>query len=1339
MRLKSLLGDYTTPPFVVTTKVDVTGQMPPLALSPEDKYLQHYTFAEEVFSPFERIVDIILDSNVYYELNAQVLATSSRTDPRKLRILATALGTTITGQRLYNEADKVILHRHQTSGEGRDPEAHVAAVIQELEGAQIDQPCQHPAAEGLSPLEIENLTRFFKLEALGVEEENTNEPQDEAAALEIMHRVSYFDPDKKRYVTDFLWRPGAKELIEPCTQMALTMAKKTYARVVKDGMQDQVDAAFQQMIDIGYAKRIPESELRPKDHPIIYLGVFPVYRLKGIKTSSSTPVRLVVNSAQKDRNGRDFNSFFYSGKCYIPSIVKMLMHFRVNRYVAIADISKFFYQTAMEEKTGAHDLIRFWYRFKGEEEFSAYRATRLTFGHISAPSQAHFSAKLHSDAHQEVFPLAHTVINQFMYVDDLLDADDDRVIVIKTLIELDKLLPMASMHITKIACNDPDVLNEARICEERRSPKLIHSFLGSPWETKKDVLICGLSAVVSDHIAQAGNQSRDTMRTLASIGARYFDILGFCCPAVFTIKLLQVECWRRKYTWNTTLEDDLSTKLEAWKTSAVQMRDVEVTRYLPLRQYPYDLVILGDASKDGICVTAYARIEYPDKVRLHLIHAKTKVSPLKGKTYEDYAITISRMELLALATCVRISIFLKDFLPTPPRKTYLFTDSTCTYYRVQKNPGIHRPWICNRLRYIQQNFDVQDIFHVAGNLNPSDAGTRLYMPHHLPDNALWWDGPAFLRKPVSEWPRTPKALTAKEAKMQNELDLKELRPKAQLPDLVLFIQPACARPMPLDTLVDRHEKWSKIVRIHAYLLRFLVRTFPKLQQYSALLKTFAAASKLKGFVNKVEFSVAEMCLVRRAQQKAFAADFIADQMGGYDLKLSSKLVPYDAFVDEVGLVRARTRLLLSTKLTYAQKLPVILPQGSTVSEKLILHTHVSLGHCPKSVAYYHLLQNFLIIGGRNQVYKIIHQCTTRGCQVPRSLRQPYAQLPAERSDMSEVFRAIAVDLCGPFFVVADCAHGSACSRCAELRHISRMVSNKKTKPPLVKRWILTATDLATRAVHLELLEDQGVESFMLGFTRLCSRKGTPAVVYSDNGSNFKKANEDLKAYYKSLKWSEIEEKTAQQGVEWRFSPAYSSSTLGVVERLNRTTRNALSVSLHATKLTNREFETNMIAAEAIINSRPIIIPESGDEWESVSPSQLLLGRHLKNSFFDHRKLLDATPQDINLTRLHKRRKEVLSKFCSIWQKQYLQSHTLNFHNRKKGNVAIAPGDPVLLKDKNVGRGKWRLARIVQLHPGDDGKVRRVTIRAPHLVNHQIRSISDLAYLEGRGPYRPVDD
>ena len=76
-----------------------------------------------------------------------------------------------------------------------------------------------------------------------------------------------------------------------------------------------------------------------------------------------------------------------------------------------------------------------------------------------------------------------------------------------------------------------------------------------------------------------------------------------------------------------------------------------------------------------------------------------------------------------------------------------------------------------------------------------------------------------------------------------------------------------------------------------------------------------------------------------------------------------------------------------------------------------------------------------------------------------------------------------------------------------------------------KRWICLFTCLSTRAIHLEVAHGMSMDEFLLCFSRFCSMRGQPSVVYSDNGTTFSAAETELKNECDILKAQESTLKT----------------------------------------------------------------------------------------------------------------------------------------------------------------------------------------------------------------------
>ncbi|GFT63200.1 integrase catalytic domain-containing protein [Trichonephila clavipes] len=72
-----------------------------------------------------------------------------------------------------------------------------------------------------------------------------------------------------------------------------------------------------------------------------------------------------------------------------------------------------------------------------------------------------------------------------------------------------------------------------------------------------------------------------------------------------------------------------------------------------------------------------------------------------------------------------------------------------------------------------------------------------------------------------------------------------------------------------------------------------------------------------------------------------------------------------------------------------------------------------------------------------------------------------------------------------------------------------------------KVWIALFTCANFRAIHLELVNSLTAGSFLLSLRRFIARRGRPHTIYSDNGTNFRCASNDLS----KLDWDKITRET----------------------------------------------------------------------------------------------------------------------------------------------------------------------------------------------------------------------
>ena len=270
-----------------------------------------------------------------------------------------------------------------------------------------------------------------------------------------------------------------------------------------------------------------------------------------------------------------------------------------------------------------------------------------------------------------------------------------------------------------------------------------------------------------------------------------------------------------------------------------------------------------------------------------------------------------------------------------------------------------------------------------------------------------------------------------------------------------------------------------------------------------------------------------------------------------------------------------------------------------------------------------------------------------------------------------------------------------------------MKSNHDTS----KVYICLFTCANTRAVHLEVVNDLTVPTFIEAFRRFASRKSLPRIMISDNASTYQSAAEEL---LKLLKSPVLQSHLSQRTVEWKFIPKRVPWYGGFWERLIGLTKLALKKVLGRANIRLSELQTIVTEIEAILNDRPLtFIPSNVDDEQPLTPSHLLYGRRI--TALPHPLIEDEwsdptfNEDPALVQRLAKVRADLIHHFWNRWRRDYLTS-LREFHRTSgKNDVAVQVGDVVQVHD-DTKRVNWRLAIIESLITGKDGLVRAANIR-----------------------------
>ncbi|XP_071648478.1 uncharacterized protein [Temnothorax longispinosus] len=254
-----------------------------------------------------------------------------------------------------------------------------------------------------------------------------------------------------------------------------------------------------------------------------------------------------------------------------------------------------------------------------------------------------------------------------------------------------------------------------------------------------------------------------------------------------------------------------------------------------------------------------------------------------------------------------------------------------------------------------------------------------------------------------------------------------------------------------------------------------------------------------------------------------------------------------------------------------------------------------------------------------------------------------------------------------------------------------------------KAWICLFTCAVYRAIHFELVTSLSTDSFMEAFRRFIARRGRPSTVYTDNGTNFTGTNRCLQ----EIDWRKVKEYGSVERIQWIFNPPSAAWWGGWWERLVRSIKELLRKILKRASLNYEELTTILCDCEAIINSRPLTyIAENPHQLIPLSPALFL--QDIRGSGVPD---IDIVASTEKLNRRMRYRQELRDQLRSRFRIKYLgQLSRRNHKQRPNFQTNVKVGDIVFIGSDQQKRLDWPLGKIIQVFPGQDGKVRVVKLK-----------------------------
>ncbi|UYV82468.1 hypothetical protein LAZ67_21002318 [Cordylochernes scorpioides] len=455
---------------------------------------------------------------------------------------------------------------------------------------------------------------------------------------------------------------------------------------------------------------------------------------------------------------------------------------------------------------------------------------------------------------------------------------------------------------------------------------------------------------------------------------------------------------------------------------------------------------------------------------------------------------------------------------------------------------------------------------------------------------------------------------------------------------------------------------TQILRVIAWMLRF-------------------KPSEYKGdIISQEELDSAEKSLVKIIQSESIGEE-------------DPKMKQLHAFQDKEGLWRVKTRIV-NRNDDELFRLPILIPTNHPVTELIVKSVHEKMYHCGAQTLRSVLREKFWIPKARQLVRHVIHKCPRCRRFETKRVDVPEASLPQHRVRDVVVFEVTGIDLGGPLYL----EDGQ-------------------------KVWFVIFTCGVYRAVHLELVTSLSTEALVGAVERFVARRGCPAVIYSDNGTNLVGLRNEL---YR-----------VNFGVKWKLNPPAAPWWGGWIERIVGLTKTLLRRLLGKRVVNYEEMVTILENCERVINARPLTyIAEDNDDLVPLTPEMFLREPRTEGE-------IGLNEFRCNFGKSYEKRKRLLKEFRKRFRSEYL-GLLVHQDNRKKQRQ-LKVRDIVLVEVENRKQINWPMGKITKVFPGTDNVRRLVEVKTKS--GFMKRAVQRLFPLEvpsedveqGDGELKPAED
>ena len=392
------------------------------------------------------------------------------------------------------------------------------------------------------------LDSFYNLESIGIKDESSR-PYEDLQVEEFSKSISFYDG---HYHVQLPWKKDFVEKV-PCNlKVALAVAERVYAKLENHSIVDAYKKVFNQQEQLGIIEPVSERVAGQ-----VFIPHRPVIRSD---EHTTTKIRPVFNCSLKVGKAPSLNEAAFPGVDLMNNLLSLLLYFRTNNCVVLADIMKAFLQIRLSSESDRNKFC-FFRRMNGN--FVPYRYNTIIFGFVSSPFILNYIIQHHLSS-LENSEVASLIKDKF-YVDNLVLSTNQDMTLPFVINSIKEIMLSGGLPLREWGSNCPAVLS--LLDEEEKVTSSEMKILGYLYNSDQDLLQLKVSRLNRD-----ASSKRQILSSLSSV----FDPIGIFSPILLQGKLIIRKLCQQIVDWDQPVDPEIS---KLWNKFCLSFEEVSETPF----------------------------------------------------------------------------------------------------------------------------------------------------------------------------------------------------------------------------------------------------------------------------------------------------------------------------------------------------------------------------------------------------------------------------------------------------------------------------------------------------------------------------------------------------------------------------------------------------------------------------------------------------------------------------------------------------------------------------------------------------------------------------------------